>query len=175
MSYTAYLYGHRSAEFAERLETDAESLVDAVSRWLAANELDSLDGVSASACIEIVRSAKWQPFEVYTQCLEAVAEATMEAIRIPELGEFRSFSNLEEFGLIPGLLTNAAPYPLHCGQLDDLAVGFLPWSQMATFSFSDDCNLGMLSNEEIEFGRDEFRGVLESLVDDQLDLLALFG
>lgn len=208
MSYTVHLFAHNGTDFALRLTSSAKDMVRKVERWAKSQGIrgDSLQ-----------RGLQWVEKicrgDLQNQCHEDafealcwIGDAAMERIRIPEFTDLKRYSFIEEYGVVPGFLQHPAPYQLPRAKEAPPVAGYLPWTEMSSFSFAEFSGdqrivLGELQNhvdsafqqlgrefldkkvtaprshdlsrEQVRFARQQFLDVLETLVEDNLDLLAV--
>lgn len=143
--------------------------------------------------------------EDYFWALCWIGDALMERIKVPEFSELRSYSLIEQYGVVPGLVHHPGPYVLPRAKDSPPVAGFLPRAEMKNFQFQEvsdrhrearkqlesevDQVFGQLgrqlagkeisvprdelSAEQVRFAQRQFLDVLETLVEDNLDLLAV--
>lgn len=208
MSYTVHLYGHHGNAFAEQMKTSPSQVIERVEAWAKSKRVR---GQSLERGMKYVRElfATETPArsrECHFEALCWVGDAVMERIKLPEFSELSRYSDIVEYGIVPGLLQHPTPYPLPRSRESPPVAGYLPWEKMGDFLFQgvgDSAREAMeqianevdrllagfsrrllgkdiaaperhrLSREQIDYARQQFKGVLESLAEEQLDLLAV--
>ena len=210
MSYTVRLFAHDSSKFAEQVRRRPEELIKRMRRWAKRVGITPREFELGLRCIRELWGTEGyldSATEDHFWALCWVAESVMERISIPELSELKGYWQVEQYGIVPGLLRHRPPYPLPRVQDPPPAAGFLPWSEMENYQFTDldEKTIGggmkevrgavdelflqlneqltgtrgarplgfALSEEQIRYGRDEFRDLLETLIEDRLDLLVV--
>jgi len=109
----------------------------------------------------------------YFDALCWLAEATSEKVHICSLNDFRRLSYLDAIGIWPWLERFEPPFAVPRGEEDIPKVGFLPAAEIESFALPEFARLPATSDRDVVNARDEFRDVLETLVPDGLDLLAV--
>lgn len=102
-----------------------------------------------------------------------VAGAAWEPVTICSFQDFRRLSYLEEIGVWPWLQRRAPPFPVPRCREEAPQVGFLAVEDIETFALAEFSHLPKSVERDVLNARDEFRDVLDSLVVDHLDLLAV--
>lgn len=102
-----------------------------------------------------------------------LAEVTSERVTICPFQDFRHLSYLDEIGIWPWLLRHHPPFPIPRCSEPPPEVGFLSLNNIEQFVLSEFDKLPKSDDRDIVNARDEFRDVLETLIPDKLDLLAI--
>lgn len=173
MPYCVYFYGLDARQYLELVT--AEGLVDRVRQ--NAQQLPALTEEDLSTIENLVRegiSGAWpqssanDAFVAYHWLMETVAEP----IIVESLLGFRSWSYSSGAGLWESFLRERPPFPAPCGLGDVPNVGFLSVNDMIGIlagNVSDDTAVAPASRVV----RSEVLEIMESLVEDRIDLIAV--
>ncbi len=102
-----------------------------------------------------------------------LAEVTAERVTICPFQDFRHLSYLDEIGIWPWLLRHPPPFPVPRCSDETPQIGFLSLQDIEHFALQEFSRLPPTQDRDVLNARDEFRDVLETLIPDQLDLLAV--
>ena len=109
----------------------------------------------------------------YFDALCWLAEAVGDKVEICPFQDFRRLSYLDNVGVWPWFQRFPPPFSLPRGADDTPQAGFLPWSELKSFAIPEFSRLPATDDSDVLNARDELRFVLETLVPDRLDLLAV--
>lgn len=139
MSYTVHLFAHDGAAFADRVRREPEELIKKMRRWAKRTGITRKEYELGLRCIRELWASEGylEPAtEDHFWALCWVAESVMERIKIPEFEEL-GCHHIEQYGLVPALLRHRAPYPLPRMEEAPPVAGFLPWSEMEKYEFTE--------------------------------------
>jgi hypothetical protein len=175
MSYTILFYAMDAEAFGRRLSDSPAELLDAIDQRLRERSIDepvraSVLEATRAICRREIPELCGAP---YFDALCWLAEVTSERIQICPFQEFNRLSYLEATAIWPLLARFAPPWPVPRGEDDVPQVGFLPAGEIAPFALAEFSRLPPTDDRDLANARDEFRDVLETLVPDGLDLLAV--
>lgn len=160
MSHTVHLFGHHGNAFAEQIETSPSQVTERVEAWAKANRIR---GQRLGRGLEYVRQllaneTAARNREGHFEALCWIGDALMERIKLPEFSELSRYSDIVEYGIVPGLLQHPAPYSVPRSPESPPVAGYLPWETMAHFSFQG--------------GSDRDRAIMEQIANEVDGLLA---
>jgi hypothetical protein len=101
-----------------------------------------------------------------------LAEVLGEKINIPSFNDFKAWF-LDDIGIWPWLLRSPSPFAVPVCSDPPPQVGFLSVDDMQRLALPGFNQLPPAGYPEVDYARQEFQEVLESLVEDKLDLLAV--
>lgn len=176
MGYTITFYAMDSQAFAQRLRESPDGLLEKIEQKLREQSPEDeaawktlLDAVRAVCDGKLPDPCGWEHF----YALGWLAEVTAERVPICPFRDFNHLSYLDDIGIWPWLERFTPPFPVpHCVE-DVPKVGFLPADQIESFALPEFERLPTTNDRDVINARDEFRDVLETLVPDGLDLLAI--
>ena len=173
MAYCVYFYGLDARQYVELVT--AEGLVERVRR--NAMQLPALTEEDLSTIEKLVsdgigegwpQSSANDAFVAYHWLMETIAEP----IIVESLFGFRSWSYWSGAGLWPSFLRERPPFPAPCGLGDVPNVGFLSVDNMIGILAGDESE-DMVVAPASRVVRSEVLEILESLVEDRIDLIAV--
>jgi hypothetical protein len=176
MGYTISFYAMDSQAVARRLRESSEDLLKKIEEQLRrqAPECESERQNLLNAARGICRGEIPENCGVeYFLALTWLAGETSERVPICRFQEFRRLSYLDAVGIWPWFARFQPPFALPRGEDDGPQAGFLPWAEIDSFAFPEFFRLPATEDRDVLNARDEFRYVLETLVPDKLDLLAV--
>lgn len=137
MSHTVHLFRHHGNAFAQQVETSSLQVIERVEGWAKANRIrgQRLEGGMEHVKQLLANEIAARNREGHFEALCWLGDALMERIKLPEFSEISRFSDIVEYGIVPGLLQHPAPYPVPRSPESPPVAGFLPWEKMADFSF----------------------------------------
>jgi hypothetical protein len=109
----------------------------------------------------------------YFDALLTLAEKVAEPVHIGSFLEFRYWADFEEIGIWPWMLRRKPPFPVPVCAEPGPQVGFLSVEDIAQIALPGFGRLPRIESADGNYAREEFKEVLESLVEDKLDLLAV--
>jgi hypothetical protein len=109
----------------------------------------------------------------YFNALCWLGEAVGEKVEICPFQDFRRLSYLDAVGIWPWFRRFPPPFSLPNSEENVSQAGFLPWTELESFALPEFSQLPDTDDSDVLNARDEFRYVLETLIPDKLDLLAV--
>lgn len=203
MTYSIEFYALKEHEFAARLQSQSPSLLSELEARLRAEEEEDDDGdddasdeesdgdddddvIDNEASLRLILDAARRicQNDLPADCGEEyfcafwwLLELTSERITICDFQDVRRLSYLEDIGIWPWFQGRAPSFPLpHSSECDPNA-GFLSWQDMPDIVSTGIQNLPPPRDTSTAryalIAREEFQHVLSTLIDDQLDLVAV--
>lgn len=102
-----------------------------------------------------------------------IMDAMAEKIQISSFLGFRHLGYLEDIGIWPWMLRTKPPFAVPVCADPPPQVGYLSSEDMARIVVTGFPGLPAKRSREVAYARQEFQEVLETLVDDNLDLVAV--
>ena len=175
MSYTLYLFAMNGEEFARRLADSAETLlVETRQRILDSRNYDEDDlAVVLEAARRVCAGDLPEDCDGdYFDALYWIGNVAAEPVPV---GEFDSMKYwyLEAVGIWPWMRKYRPPFPVPRSRETPPEVGYLPAEAIRDFALPAFDALPKTDDAVVRHGRNEFQEVLESLADDNLDLLGV--
>jgi hypothetical protein len=177
MGYTITFYAIDGQVFARQLQESSEDLLEKIEQSLRDQppEDDSARQVLLDAACRICRDDI--PVDgglEYFYALCWLAEVASERVTVCSFQGFRRLSFLDAIGFWPWLLRHPAPFPVPHSVDSCPAVGFFPVADMEAFlPLPESPRLPPSEDRDVLNARDEFCDVLETLIRDRLDMLAV--
>ncbi len=176
MRYSIHFFGMDAAAVAQRLRHEPDAIAEAVvARMTAAGAPTEQDLVYSRQFAKNICagtfSAEDTADEINTLCW--MCEDLAEKIDIPEFNLFRSLDYLEDIGVWPLFQLEKPPFPVPGSREALPQVGYLSRSAIERHTADEFAVLPSCNDPEAEDARDDLLGIMESLRDDQLDLLAV--
>jgi hypothetical protein len=176
MGYTITFYALESQAFARQLLGSTEDVLQKIDERLRQQSPENdaaretlLEAARAICNNNLPPECGWEHFHA----LAWLAEVTSERVPICPFQDFRHLSYLDDIGIWPWLERFKPPFAVPKVQEDVPQVGFLPADEIESFALPEFDRLPFTDDRDVANARDEFRDVLETLVADRLDLLAL--
>ena len=175
MGYSLQFFALDAESIANQIRTEPEALLDRMARQV--REKDAFDEeelqtalARAAAICEGRLPDDCDPD--YFRALCWLMEVVSEEVRIGSFVDFHWWF-IEEAGIWPWLLRSRPPFPVPVCSDPSQQVGFLSVEDIERFALPAFDQLPPTDTSEVSYARQEFREVLESLVEDKLDLLAV--
>lgn len=175
MSYTLHLFALDGQQFGDRMKISAEALVKNVGgRILAEKRCEPADAEPVLLAIRDLCSGRIPadcPID-YFDALCWMAATVGEPIK---LGCFDSmkFSFFDRVAIWPWMRRGTPPFTIPHSVETPPEAGYLSVEDMTCQALSAFDELPPTVDAEVEFARGQFREILESLVEDRLDLLGV--
>ena len=179
MTHSIAFYAMNGQEFARELRESRQSLLDRlkqqIRRTTPESEYDELGlQLVIDAANNICRGASLRNCGAeYFYALGWLAEIATERVAICSFQGFRDIGYLEEVGIWPCLLCSLPPFSVPACTEPLPQVGFLSVSDAKNCRIACLDHLPPSDDREVNKARLEFQEVLESLMADDLDLLAV--
>ena len=176
MRYSIHFFAMDAAAVADRLRHKPDAIAEAVvARMADEGDPTEQDLVYSRQFAKNICtgsfSAEDTADEINTLCW--MCEALSEKIDIPEFNLFRSIDYLEDIGVWPLFKVEKPPFPVPGSPEALPQVGYLSRSAIERHVADEFATLPPCNEPEAEDARDNLLGIMESLRDDQLDLLAI--
>lgn len=204
MRYTLHLFALKASEFAKRLG-DAETAVSQVKRWLKRSDIGQADRASGLRWVKEIclgNLPEDAPAD-YFSAMTWIGDAMLERIDFPSLAGIKSISVLDSSHIWSVLDKTVPPFSVPKSSVFPPGVGFLTSADMprairvlgemndrpdhtsrpeltmeVRVAGVEEVFSTRTTDEDRAYGRyasEEFCGILESLCDDNLDLLAVMS
>ena len=176
MGYTITFYAMDGQTFARQMRESPDELlakVEPVFRQQAPDD-DAAWNVFRDRATKLCRGelpADSDADDYYALCW--LVEVASQRFQICGFEEFRHPSFLEELAIWPELKRHPAPFPLPQSTDDYPSAGYLAVEQAKVFVEDTFHRLPLSTDRDVLNTRDEFHYALTTLVDDNLDLLAV--
>ncbi|WP_339910047.1 DUF7691 family protein [Symmachiella dynata] len=176
MRYSIHFFAMDAAAVAERLRHEPDAIAEAVvARISAEGDPTEQDLVysrqfAKNICTESF-SDEDTAEELNTLCW--MCEVLSEKIDIPEFNLFRSIDYLEDIGVWPLFQAERPPFPVPGSSKEFPQVGYLSRPAIEQYVADEFASLPPCNDPEADDARDDLLGIMESLCEDQLDLLAI--
>jgi hypothetical protein len=177
MSYSVYFFAMDANRLAGQFTAERRSLLDRTEHRIreenqfAEEDIQSTMVNAASIC-EGRLPEDCDPEYFYALCW--LAEVASEKVNIGSFLGLRHLSFLEETSIWPWMSRHPAPFPVPHNDESCPAVGFFPMADMEAFlALPESVRLPPSEDRDVLNARDEFCDVLETLIRDRLDLLAV--
>ncbi len=177
MGFTITCYAMDSQVFARQLQESPEDLLDRIDQLLQ-HQLPE-DYTARQVLLDTARRICRDDIPAdcgleYFCALCWLAEIASERVTLCSFQGFRRLSFLEAIGIWPWLMRHAAPFPIPYSEDSCPSVGFFPVADMDAFlALPESARLPPSKDRDVLNARDEFCDVLETLVRDRIDLLAV--
>jgi hypothetical protein len=176
MGYSVHFFALHAADFGQQMVAAPQQIAERVAQRLrdqqcfTDREVQSTADKAALICQgELPRRCNSKFFDA----LAWIGEELGERIDVSSYQGFRRMSFLEEVGIWPWLLESRPSFAVPRCPEPPPQVGFLTAADMAKILDSGFAQLDPSVSKEALYAREEFKDILESLVEDQLDLLAI--
>ena len=175
MDYSVLFFALSGDKFAKQLADPSEKLLKKARRGLARKlksdpeALESIESAAEAICRgEVPDEAPQEYFDALYTLVDAAGE------RI-DLGTFQfgTCLYLEACGIWPWTQQETPPFPLPTTRFPPPEFGFLPRSFMADVVLPGITDLP--PNDDVQLARNQFSEVVESVVADNLDLVAYYS
>ncbi|MES2792230.1 MAG: hypothetical protein V4719_21615 [Planctomycetota bacterium] len=176
MSYSVHFFGIDAQQLTDKFGASHQPLVELVAQRIRQarrfSKKDVLSTVSKVAAICEARLPADCDAE-YFHALCWLAEVVGEKIAIPSFVAFRHIHFLNDTGVWQWLSRSEAPFSLPRCEDPPPTVGYINTDDMEQWAVPGLIQLPAADIPESRYARQEFLEVLESLVEDKLDLLAV--
>jgi hypothetical protein len=175
MGYAVMFYAMDGNGFARQLRDSCEELLEKVRQQSkACGDPGYVIDVARRICRDEIPDRLPRSFGLdYFYALCWLAEVASERVQICSFQGFRSLAYLDEIGIWPWLLRRPPPFPVPRSGDEAPSVGYLPVNDIQRFALPEFARLPLSRDQDVVNARDEFRDVLETLIPDHLDLLAV--
>lgn len=176
MAYTIHFFAMKADVIGERFRREPEAVADEVVAKIADDgQPTEQDLVNSRQFAQTVCTGNFSPEdaadEINTLCW--MCELAGEKIDIPNFNFFRSVSFLEDIGIWPLFEEEKPPFPVPECTDGIPAVGYLSFASIKRHTESEFGELPECQDSQSEDARDDLLGIMETLVEDKLDLLAI--
>jgi hypothetical protein len=175
MGCSVYFYAMNANQVAEQFRGQPDVLVNRMKQLLrdgGSDEEEIEECVEQAIAIcggELPDDCEMEYFFTFRWLIEGVSEE----IEIGSFREFRSWFNFEEIAIWPWMTRTKPPFPVPVSDEPGAEVGFLSVEDIEQFALPAFKDLPPTDSPDVAYSREEFKEVLETLVQDKLDLVAV--
>lgn len=176
MHYTIHFFALDAPAVAEKFQQEPAKIADRVVELMkAGDDVPDEQVADSRELAQSICTGKFSEGEAHEEInvLCWICEAVGEKIDIPPFNFFRSLNYLDDIGVWPLFQAEKPPFPVPTADDELPEVGFMSRSAIKRQTASEFAELPECSDPEAEDARDELLGILESLCNDNVDLIAI--